>query len=1079
MVAAMQPIRPFLERHGLAAYAALFEQQRIDLDIVADLTDADLERLGLPLGDRRRLLRAVATLAGPTEAAAENRNVERRQLTVLFTDLVDSTRLAGQLDPEDMRDLIARYQKAVGDAIVSFGGYVAKALGDGLLVYFGWPKAHEDDAGRAVRAALAAVSAVQRVTLPDGRPIACRVGIATGEVVVGDFVGTGVDEEGAVVGGTPNLAARLQGIAEENSVVVSGETLRLVGRQFAVTDLGTQQLKGFEHPVAVWRVDGERASESRFDSMRTGRIGRFMGREHEMGLMLQRWRDAKEGECQLLLIGGEAGIGKSRLVAECQEQLSGVVHRVAWQASPLHINTPLYPVVRNLDSRLGLGGDGAAERIRKLDAALAGRPPQRDAGLKFLAEFMSFELPGAAAPKPGAPEAREAALDLLADSLCEEARSGPLLLIVEDAHWLDATSQELIERALDRLQRSPAMVVVTYRPEFKPPWAQHANVGIISLSRLGRRDARAIVESLSANGQSIAAEIADDIVAKSDGIPLFVEELTGSALGADGGGSFKIPASLRDALSERLDRLGSAKEVAQVAAAFGREFSVDTLAMTLGRAAEDVVADLDQLTGIDVLFRTSRVDGRYTFRHALLQEAAYESMLKSRRREIHARIVDVLSRGRPQIAVAEPEVLASHLERAGDTARAAEAWRNAGHVALRTSAYVEAIGAFEHALALMAASTRERADTHRAVASAYFVVGDYQSVRAHLDQAALVAEAIGDKVMVAEISMQQGHDLVHFGGSHADSVRYSQRALDIAEELGDGALAFGARFALGQSAWLHGDFAEAVRVLTPNLPENLPPRSDIRLFGTAGSTVMDSMAILGSVLAYRGEFDRAFPLLDRAAEMARAGGIAFDIAVAYFHRNRGLLQRGDVARLLPEALAGVDFDRQSGLGFALPWLEAVLGYALFLNGETGKAVDLLRAAILKSEANDSRYDRAMALSFLADTLQEDPAASLEAAERGLQFVDAHGYQALRAELLRAKAAAQAATDPAQAEACALEGLALARRLEMQPEQAHALRVVAAIKQKQGQADAARELHEQSQSIYRRLGMTHWIAATGH
>ncbi|MEX0853007.1 MAG: AAA family ATPase [Bauldia sp.] len=1075
----MATLAAWLDQYGLDKYAALFAENSIGIDVLADLTDADLEMLGVPLGYRRRLLIAAAKLAdAAAPAVGEGRQAERRQLTVMFADLVDSTKLAARLDPEDMQEIIGRYQKAVGDEVARFGGYVAKPLGDGLLIYFGWPQAHEDDAARAVRSAIAAVAAVGKLTTSDGATLAARIGIATGEVVVGDFAGAGVAEEGAVVGETPNLAARLQAVADENAIVVAEPTLKLVGRQFAFTDLGEQRLKGFEAPVRAWRVDGEREAESRFDALHGGRLGEFIGREHEIGLLTQRWEEARDGECQLVLIAGEAGIGKSRLVSEYLDRLVGEARRIAYQGSPLHTNTALYPVVRYLQSKAGFGTDDtAAEKWRKLGGAIPSQSPRRRLALRFLAELMSLEASSdePASGRPSADEQREATFDVLADAAKAETDQAPLLIVVEDAHWLDATTQEFIERLLDRLQHRPAMVLVTYRPEFVPPWAQHANVGLLSLSRLGRRDARAIVDSLLSRGQSLPREVADDIVAKSDGVPLFVEELTGSALEAAGAGDdrrIQIPATLRDSLSERLDRLGSAKEVAQIASAFGREFAADLVAATLDRTEADLQGDLDRLVAIDVVFQSSRSGRRYMFRHALLQDAAYESMLKSRRREVHTRIVAVLGERRPEMVETEPEVLATHLSRAGDAVGAAECWRKAGHLALRNSAYRETIGAFKNALPLLA-DMKARADTNRAIATAYFAAGDHKSVREHLEHAAGEAEAAGDQVMMAEIAMQQGHDLIMYGGSVTDAVHFGERALEIATRLDDDALAFGARFSLGQSAWIAGNLITAIRFFTANLPENLRNPERVRDFGTAGSLMMDSMAMLGATHAQCGEFERALALLGRAVGLATDS--AFDNMVAQYHLNRAHLYKGDAATALPLLIDSVRHATEAGLKFGLPWHRALLGYARALTGEVEEGISVLFQALDESDAMHLLYTKALTSVYLAETLVAgDPERALEMAEAGLNVARVGGYRALEAELLRVKAAAIAGTDVAEAETLVQEGLALARKLGMRPEEAHALRVLGDIQTRQGRTDPARENHDRARSMYRELGMALWL-----
>jgi tetratricopeptide (TPR) repeat protein len=742
------------------------------------------------------------------------------------------------------------------------------------------------------------------------------------------------------------------------------------------------------------------------------------------------------------------------------------------------MNTALYPVAHHLRSKANFAGDDTAtEKWNKLAAAIPSRSPKKPLALQFLAELISLEAPPGetSGAKSTAEEQREAALDVLADSLKDEAQAAPLLIVVEDAHWLDATTKEFIERLLDRLQHRPAMVLVTYRPEFIAPWAQHANVGLLSLSRLGRRDARAIVESLSAGWVSLPKEIAEDIIAKGDGNPLFVRELTGSVLEATrsgGEGRIQIPATLRDSLSERLDRLGSAKEVAQIAAAFGRDFALDLLAATLDRTEADLQPDVLQLMAIDVVFQASRSERRYTFRHALLQEAAYESMLKSRRREVHARIVEVLGEKRPEMAETEPEVLASHLARAGEPKKAAECWQAAGRLASRNSAYREAIGAFTEVLALMPEASKERADTHRAIAAALFATGDYRSVKEHLERAANDAEAVGDQVMMAEIAMQQSHDLIQYGGKLAEAMKYGERALAIAERLDDEPLAYGARFSLGHAAWITGNFTESIRVLTANLPENLRNPERVRDFGTAGSLMLDSLSILGACHAYRGEFALAFGYHDRAVAMVTTG--AFDFSVAQYHLNRTHLQRGDAATALPLLLVVVQHDTDKGLKFTLAWQRGLLGYCQTLLGDLDEGRRNLERAIEDADALGLPQVRVFASGFLADALAlREPERALELAESGLSLARSGGYHGQEVELLRIRGAALAGADAERAEACVNEGLAQARTRGMRPEEGHARRVLGDIRARTGQGNA-RVHYEAARAIYRELDMTYWL-----
>lgn len=1071
---------------GLAQYEALFRDHEIEPDVLADLTEADLEKIGLPLGPRKRLLKAISNLDPRATETASGRPAgepERRQLTVMFTDLVGSTRLSTTADPEEVRDVIAQYQRVVSQVIARFGGYVAKPLGDGLLIYFGWPRAHEDDAARALRAATAVVAEIPTLETPAGESLAARVGIATGEVVVGDFIGTGLDESGAVVGETPNLAARLQGLGNANTVVVSDATRRLVGNQFAFSDLGEVNVHGFATPVRVWRLERELASESRFHALHGGRLGKLIGRDHEIGLLLDRWEQACEGERQLVLISGEAGIGKSRLVAEVVHR-TGAVQRVLYQASPLHTNTALYPVLSQLEIQAGLSAtDAPAERFSKLAATMRCETDLDRAAVAYVADLMSLADPGddvSMQSKFPAEVKRDAALNVLGDPAKTMAATGPLLVVVEDAHWLDATTLEFLERLLVRLEGLRAMLLVTYRPEFVPPWARQAKVSSLALSRLGRRDALLMVNSRMPEGQTLSPQLASDIVARSDGVPLFVEELTGSVIEAghrDSVATVQIPATLRDALTERLDRTGSAKEVAQIAAALGREFSLDTLAVVLGREAASLQGELDRLMSIEVIFQTSRADGRYVFKHALLQDAAHKSMLKSRRREVHARIAEVLLELRPGIAETEPQVLATHLEEAGRTAEAASFWRTAGKIALRKSAYWEAIGALGNALRLEptgSGAPGDRVDTNRAIATAYFAVADIQSVRRHLDQAVREAATIDNHVLVAEIATQQCHVLNIFGGHIADARQAGEQALAIAIERDDEQLAYGARFVLGQSCWASGDYREGIALLTPNLPENLARPGQIRDFAIAGSLMIDSLSTLGSCYGQLGEFDRAFAVFASAQDVfSRIRPTAFDHIVMGSHPSRILLLRGDWEPAIPMIEERIRICIEAGLRFSVPWFTGFLGHARVMAGEIEAGIALIEEALRDCPAV---YFTAIIRVFLSQALlaRGNPAAAVEAANENLELTRKFGYRAHEAETLRALGDALASIDMQQAEELVQKALDLSGTLGLRPEQAHGLRILSDIQQRAAAYEAARESRTAADTIYRELKMTHWL-----
>ena len=570
---------------GLERYEQVFRENRIEADILSSLTVDDLKDLGVTLvGDRRRLLDAIAALgaAAPAPALgavpdpATSASAERRQLTVMFCDLVGSTALSTRLDPEDLREVIAAYHRAVAEVVRSLDGFVAKYMGDGVLIYFGYPRAHEDDAERAARAGLGLVDAIGRLNVKSAA-LRARVGIATGLVVVGDLIGEGSAQEQSVVGETPNLAARLQTLAEPSAVVIAASTRQLVGDLFEYRDLGAVEVKGIAAPVSAWQVLRPSVVTSRFEALRGSTLTRLVGRDEEIDLLLRRWARAKAGDGQVVLISGEAGIGKSRLTAELEERLHAEPHLcLRYFCSPYHQDSALYPFTEQFGRTAGFTRDDPpASRLEKLEALLArSAPPEADVVL--LADLMS--LPASARhPLPNLTPQRkkELTLEALIRRLEGLACQQPVVVVFEDAHWIDPTSRELLDLTVERIGGLPVLLIVSFRPEFQSSWSGQPRVTMLALNRLDRRERTVLVERIAGNA-ALPGEVVAQIADRTDGVPLFVEELTKSVL-ESGVPAVGIPASLHDSLMARLDRLGSVRRVAQIGAAIGREFSYTLL----------------------------------------------------------------------------------------------------------------------------------------------------------------------------------------------------------------------------------------------------------------------------------------------------------------------------------------------------------------------------------------------------------------------------------------------------------------------------------------------------------------------
>jgi class 3 adenylate cyclase/tetratricopeptide (TPR) repeat protein len=704
----MSDLRDWLRRNQLEQYADAFEANDIDLDILPELTEQDLERLGLSLGNRRRLLKAIAgrqaELAAPSPVSRDEDcpdDAERRQVTVLFADMVGSTALSGKIDPELLGGLIRRYQDAVAGAIGRYGGFVAKFMGDGVLAYFGFPRAFEDAAERAVRAAIAVLAEVGGIELPDRTRVQARIGIATGLVVVGEIIGTGSAQERTIVGETLNLAARLQALAGPDTILVSESTQHLLGGLFELEHTGEHELKGFARPVPAWQVKCEASVESRFAAVRAGEVLPLIGRAHEMGLLRERWHLARQGEGQIVTVVGEAGIGKSRSIEALQRELAGEAHsRVNLQCSPHHSDSALYPVIQYLNRVARFAAtDSPGARVEKLETLLAQRTALGPTALPLLAELLSVPLADQA-PSSLTPAQRKAStLALIVEVFVRMGENEPVLVVLEDAHWIDATTLEMMVRLTDSIGRARLLAVVTARPDFTPPWLARPHATLLTLGRLSRPECAQLVEGVAA-AHGLSAETVAAIVAKTDGVPLFVEELTKSVLESAGEDS-AVPATLKDSLMARLDRLGEAREVAQIAAVIGRQFSFVLLDAVASRGADEFEAMLAKLVAAGIVFPEERgAERSFSFKHALVRDAAYESLLLTRRRQWHERIARALEQKFAEVAAREPGLLAYHFGEAGLAVAASDYRMRAGDQAVSRSAYPEAIAHFTAGLKL-------------------------------------------------------------------------------------------------------------------------------------------------------------------------------------------------------------------------------------------------------------------------------------------------------------------------------------------------------------------------------------------
>jgi class 3 adenylate cyclase/predicted ATPase len=997
----MQQIADWLEKLGMSEYAQRFAENRIDLSVLPDLTDQDLEKLGVLLGDRRKMLRAIAALGSDivpppqtfTAADPARRDgAERRHITVMFSDLVGSTALSARMDPEDLREVISAYQKCVAETVHHFDGFVARYMGDGVLVYFGYPRAHEDDAERAVRAGLELITAV--TALKSRASLQTRVGIATGLVVGGDLIGSGEAQERSIVGETPNLAARLQGIAEPNMVVICNSTRRLLGNLFELEDVGPRDLKGIVGPAQAWAALRASSVESRFDALHTTSLTALVGREQESELLLRRWSRAKTGEGQVVLLSGEAGIGKSRLTAALLERLAAEPHtRLRYFCSPQHTDSALNPIIGQMERAAGLAHDDKPRaRLDKLDAVLAQTSTStQDAAL--FAEMLSLPNDGRYPALDLTPQQRrQRTLEALVSQMEALACQSPMLMIFEDAHWIDPTSLEALGRAVDRIATLRVLLIVTFRPEFEPPWIGRPHVTALTIGRLAQREVDAMIDQIVGN-KLLPASIRQDIIERTDGIPLFVEEVTKAVLEAGSetaaartvaavpSPALAVPASLHASLMARLDRLGGpAKELAQIAAAIGREFSHALLASAVRQPEAELRSALDRLIAAGLLFRRGvPPHATYLFKHALVQDAAYGTLLREPRRALHARIAETIESEFAETAESRPELLARHWTDAGLVEKAAGLWGKAGQRSLARSALVEAAEQLTRALDQIATLPGtpvlrgEQIKLQVALVNALMHVKGYaarepkaavEQARQFIERAEALGEPPEDPLLL--FSVLYGVWAASYVAFNGDVTReLASQFVALAEKKGEIVpLMIGHRL-IGTSLMLIGDipkgrahYNQAFALYDPAKHRPLATRfgQDVRV------SILVYRALAHWMLGYP---ETALADADHALEDAREGGHAGTLMYAQLHTSftnilcanyaAANAQSNEVVRLADE--------KGAALWKALGTMEK--GCVLALSGKASEAIQMITSGITTYRSTGSRVYLPFFLSHLS------------------------------------------------------------------------------------------------------------------
>jgi predicted ATPase len=968
-----------------------------------------------------------------------------------------------------------RYQDAVAGSIARYDGYLAKFLGDGVLAYFGWPQAYEDQAERAVRSGLDAIAAITGIELENGSTLRGRVGIATGEVVIGDIIGETSTQSEAVVGETPNLAARLQTVAEPDQVVIGSTTHRLIGDLFDYRDLGLKSLKGIADPVPAWQVLGERAVESRFEAAHAGKLTGLVGREHELGLLLDRWMLVKGGEGQVVLLSGEAGIGKSRMVQALREHVRDQAHfRLRYQCSPYHSNSAFYPVIQRLERAAGFSAEDTTDaKLDKLEKLLELAADDIEAIAPLFAALLSLPAEDRYGPLELTPQQRRDQLvETMVDQLLALSRQRPVVFVLEDAHWIDPTTEYLLGEIMPLIADEPVFMLITYRPSYTPPWASHAHLTSIVLNRLGREQGAAIVRSVG--GSRLADEFVERIVVRSGGVPLYVEELTKSVVEALSSGDEalaedRIPATLQASLVARLDRLGDAKEIAQTGAVIGREFSHALLAAVADKSSIEVDTALDRLVQSElVLRRGTPPNATYTFKHALVQEAAYETLLKRTRQQYHHQVAGLLEKRFPETVATHPELVAHHYSEAGDATRAVHYWRSAGERARRLSANLEAIAYLTKGIEMLDGLPDDEERARQELA-----------LQASLGHANIVAKghgAAGAEAAYAralELCGQLG-DVAELAPTLFGLWRYYvvARPLDetndvatrlrrLAEEKQDTELHVIAHYALGYTALCMGNFGDARINLEQGIAQYLPAQRSAEIYRTAHDPGVACRAYLGMTEWLLGYPERAQSRIRECVELAEELEDAYSLAYALCFAGANVSEFcGSDSNTVVER--GLEVAEEGGFAMWIGFGKVHQMSLRFADQRSDSALNALRESVVAISQMGIHVITPYLMTLLArayrragridDGLEvlEDARASLDA--RGEHWWEAE-FERLRGEFLLSQSA-ENATD---AELCFERALDISRSQEAKSLELRAAMSLARLWQQQGKEDEARRL----------------------
>jgi DNA-binding SARP family transcriptional activator/class 3 adenylate cyclase len=1028
--------------------------------------------------------------------AVRSGGLEQRQLTIMVCNMVGSVPFPAGLDAEDIHDLMAAFHKRVADIVARFDGFVAQYQSNGVVAYFGYPAAHEHDAEQAVRAGLATVEAVGSLKAFSGIILQASAGIATGLVVVGEQPETGDTRQRVAIGETPTLAARLQAVAAPGEIVIAAGTRRLVGQMFDCRALRANEVPGLAQPVEAWQVRGETAGVSRFEARRAGALSPLVGRQEEIDLLLRHWDQAKVGEGRVVLLSGEPGIGKSRIAESLLARLEAEPQaRLRYFCSPHHTHSPLYPFIAQLERAASFGpGSGASAKLDKLEALFKPTATNVSRDVELIAELLGVPADERYPALTVSPQQkREMTLTALLDQLDGVAEDSPVLIVFEDVHWIDPTSLDLLDRTIARVAHLPVLLVITVRPEFQPTWVGQPHVTMLPLSRLGRRDSAGIIGGVT-KGKALPDAVVEQILAHTDGVPLFIEELTSALLESgllrettdsyvlDGPlPPLAVPSTLQASLVARLDRLGAVKDVALIGAAIGREFSHELIAAVSAQAPMDLEAALERLTASGLISRRGTPpDASYSFKHALVQDAACATMLKGRRRQLHASIAKALVERFQMLAASQPEVVARHFTEAGLASEAIDNWLKAGRLAQARWANREAVAFFEQALGVLASlpespSTLEQAfDVRFDLRASLAPLGEFERIFACLREAEGLARTLGDQRRLGQTFVYMCHNLYQTG-QPMEALGFGHNAKAIAESLGDGPLQVTGNLYFGVACLVTGDYRQAEDLLQQVL-RLLESDLSRERFGLEFPAVL-ARGYLTWGLADQGTFKEGIAHGQEAIRLAETLDHPYSLAgscwsLAYLQISRGEL---DLAVGLLER--GLALTREWNLTFFSTASTGTLGYAYALSGRIAEGISLLEHALKASETmgygtHQPRFLVDLGEAYVLAGRLED---ALEVAGRTLTLARERGRRSDEARALRLLGEVTARRDPPElADGLYRDALALAEELGMRPLVAHCRLGLGKLYRRTSKQDQARDQLTGATTMYREMGMRFWL-----